>query len=136
MAVDRLGIVDAAQVWAARVAAANPSHAARILGRRTASRPATLTAPIILGVGAPTGGRPPIPPKGGPSPNPNGRPPLHPWVKLAIGEHFDVLVKKPTDRRRLGKQAQQAGKRHKRRYDVARVRNDSGQDVIRITRIS
>lgn len=53
----RLGIVDGRRAFAEAVAAANPRHARRILGKRTVDR-AVLTAPIVLAGSERKAGRP------------------------------------------------------------------------------
>jgi hypothetical protein len=115
----RIGIVDDKRAFAEAVAAANPRHAGRILGRRTVDK-AVLTAPIVLAK-APRPG------------NKAGREPIHPWLKVEVGEHFDVLA--PLTREDMMRQARNARQRWKRRYAVTLATNDDGHSVVRVTRV-
>jgi len=116
-----LGIVRERQARDARIAAANPRHAKRILGRPLA-RPPAITAPVVLAKAPKESGKRIVVAK-------------YPWATLSIGEYFDVPMEDNT-RKCMAQQARNAWGRHKRRFGVALATNRAGHGVIRVTRMT
>lgn len=133
----KIGIVDDLQARASAIAAANPRHAARILGRgRGVEKPAILTAPIVLARGVSKAGRPRVMVKKPPKPRERKVDSVrHPWRKLEIGEWFDVAIGSVT-RVAMAKQARQARKRCDARFGVTIAVDDAGESVVRVTRVA
>lgn len=116
-----LGIVTAKRARDARIAAANPRHARRILGRPL-PKPATITTSVTLAKKPKSSGR-------------TGPPFKHPWTTMEVGQFFDVPMDR-MDRRSMGKQARIAFKKYRRRFGVALAVNRAGIGVIRVTRLT
>lgn len=125
----RLGIVDAAQAWAARVAAANPAHAARILGRPP-------IMPKLRPVVTPKQAAIIVQRKDGRPSNGQGRGGKYPWRELRIGDWFDVNATETITRKAIAKQARMARKRCDARFGVMLIANTAGRSVIRVTRVA
>lgn len=116
----RIGIVDDLRARTAAIVAANPRHAARILGERSA-KPATITAPILLARPMKKAGK-------------KGPPEKYPWRGVAIGEWFDVPASETTSRT-MSKNAANARIRLGRWFRVRQAIDSAGHSVIRATRI-
>jgi hypothetical protein len=117
----KIGVVDALRARAAAVVAANPHAAKRILGWAPAKPAPKKAAP-----------KPRKPRADVPSRNPHGRPPVHPWRTIEVGEHFDILGDRT--RRSVVKQAGDVGREVGRKFAVALVVLGRSS-VIRVTRV-
>lgn len=115
----KIGVVDALRARAAAVVAANPHAAKRILGwepvkpKKAAPKPRKPKADVR-------------------SRNPHGRPPVHPWRTIEVGEYFDILGDRT--RRSVAKQAGDVGREVGRKFAVAIVLLGRSS-VIRVTRV-
>lgn len=126
----KVGHYEQLQARAAAIAAANPRHAARILGRRPP------VAPKLKPVAAtPKEAAIAVQRKDGRPSNGQGRPGKYPWRALAIGDWFDVAAGGTITRKAIAKQAGMARKRCDARFGVMLIADKAGRSVIRVTRV-